>query len=58
MKTVVTLESQDVREIIAKFLKIKKEDVIPNRYTFGVANMPVEEIERRIYGETDREGCQ
>ena len=58
MKTVVTLESQDVREIIAKFLQVKKEDVIPNRYTFEVANLPAEEIERRIYGGQDREGCR
>lgn len=58
MKTVVTLESQDVREIIAKFLQVKKEDVIPNRYTFGVANMPAEEIARRIYEGQDREGCR
>lgn len=58
MKTVVTLESQDVREIIAKFLQVKKEDVIPNRYTFEVANLPAEEIERRIYGDKDREGSR
>lgn len=48
MKTTVTLESKDVREIIAKFLGVKIEDVIPNRYSFGVANMSAEEIERRI----------
>lgn len=50
MKTTVTLENKDVREIIAKFLGVKTEDVIPNRYSFGVANMSAQEIERRIYG--------
>ena len=49
MKTVVTLETKDVREIIARFLGVKVEDVIPNRYSFGVANMSAAEIGRRIY---------
>ena len=48
MKTVVTLEAKDVREIIAKFLGVKVEDVVPNRYSFGVANMTAEEIEKKI----------
>ena len=50
MKTTVNLESKDVREIIAKFLGIKVEDVIPNRYSFGVSGLSVEEIERKIKG--------
>lgn len=50
MKTTVNLESKDVRLIIAKFLGVKLEDVIPNRYSYGVANMSAEEIERRIKG--------
>lgn len=50
MKTTVNLESKDVRMIIAKFLGVKLEDVIPNRYSYGVANMSAEEIERRIKG--------
>ena len=48
MKTTVTLESKDVREIIAKFLGVKIEDVIPNRYSFAIANMSAEKIERKI----------
>ena len=48
MKTTVQLESKDVREIIAKFLRIPAEDVIPNRYSFSVANVSAEEIEKRI----------
>ena len=48
MKTTVQLENKDVREIIAKFLQIPVENVIPNRYNFSIANMSAEEIERRI----------
>ena len=48
MKTTVLLESRDVREIIAKFLDIDTEDVIPNRYSFGISNMSAEEIEAKI----------
>lgn len=48
MKTTVQLDSKDVREIIAKFLDIPVEDVIPNRYSFSVANMSTEEIGKRI----------
>ena len=55
MKTTVTLESKDVREIIAKFLGVKIEDVIPNRYSFAVANMTAAEIERKIKGPVYRE---
>lgn len=48
MKTTVVLESKDVRVIIAKFLGISVDDVIPNRYSFGVSGMSAEEIEKRI----------
>lgn len=48
MKTTVNLESKDVRVIIAKFLGVRLEDVVPNRYSFGVANLSAEEIERKL----------
>lgn len=48
MKTTVQLDSKDVREIISKFLNIPIEDVIPNRYSFSVANMSAEEIARAL----------
>ena len=48
MKTTVQLETKDVREIIAKFFQIRTDDVIPNRYSFSIANMSAEEIEKRI----------
>lgn len=56
MKTTVTLENKDVREIIARFLGVKLEDVIPNRYSFGVTNMTADEIERRIYAQKEGSG--
>lgn len=46
MKSTVTLESKDVRKIIAKCLNIPEEDVIPLRYNFSVANISAAEIER------------
>lgn len=49
VKTTVQLESKDVRIMIAKFLGISVEDVIPNRYNFSIANMSAEEVERKIY---------
>jgi lambda repressor-like predicted transcriptional regulator len=51
MRTTVNLENKDVREIIAKFLGIKVEQVIPQRYTFGIEGMSAEEITQRIYGQ-------
>ncbi len=51
MKTIVNLETKDVREIIAKYLGIPEDDVIPNRYSFGIANMTVEQIEAKLKGD-------
>ena len=51
MRTTVNLENKDVREIIAKFLGIKVDQVIPQRYTFGIEGMSAEEITQRIYGQ-------
>lgn len=48
MKTTVQLESKDVRVIIAKYLGVKIEQVIPNRYSFGIEGLSAEEIERKI----------
>lgn len=50
MKTTVNLESKDVRLIISKFLGVKPEDIIPNRYSFGVTKMSASEIEKKING--------
>ena len=48
MKTTVQLESKDVRTIIAKFLGISEEQVIPMRYNFAIEGMTAEEIEQKI----------
>ena len=48
MKTTVQLESKDVRVIIAKFLEIPEDRVIPMRYNFAIEGMTAEEIEKRI----------
>lgn len=48
MKQTVQLESKDLKIIIAKFLDIKEEDVIPNRYTFSVQNISAEEIKNKL----------
>ena len=50
MKQVINLEAKDIRTIIAKFLGIPEEDVIPNRYSFSVSNMSADEIARRMEG--------
>lgn len=52
MKTTIQLESKDVRVIIAKFLGLKLEDVIPNRYSFSIASMSESEIRQKM-GDTE-----
>lgn len=48
MKQTITLDTKEVRCIIAKFLGLKEEDVIPNRYSFAVQNISAEEINKKI----------
>lgn len=48
MKQQVTLESKEVRLIIAKFLNIPEEKVIPMRYSFAIEGLSPDEIEKRI----------
>lgn len=48
MKQQITLESRDVRTIIAKFLEIPEEQVIPLRYNFAIEGMTMEEIEGKL----------
>ena len=47
MKTQITLDSKEVKTIIAKFLGISEEQVIPLRYNFAIEGLTVEEIERK-----------
>jgi len=53
MKTVINLETKDVRIIISKFLRIPEEDVIPNRYSFAVSGLTEAQILERIGGNHD-----
>ena len=48
MKSTVTLEAKEVRIIIAKFLEIKEEQVLPLRYNFAVEGMTEKEIAAKI----------
>ena len=44
MKTTVTLETKDIRIMIARFLGIPVEKVVPQRYGFSVVGMREEEV--------------
>lgn len=48
MKQQITLESKEVRKIIAKFLNISEEQVIPLRYNFAIEGITIEEIIKKI----------
>ena len=48
MKTTVQLESKDVKAIIAAYLGIPEEQVIPMRYNFAIEGLSENEIEERI----------
>ena len=48
MKTTVQLESKDVRAILARFFDVKLDDVIPNRYSFSIANLSATDIEKKF----------
>lgn len=48
MKQQITLDSKEVRKIIAKFLGIPEEQVVPLRYNFAIEGMSAEEIEQKL----------
>lgn len=48
MKHTVTLESKEVRAMIAAFLGVALESVVPQRYGFAVADMSADEIEKKL----------
>lgn len=50
MKTQITLNSKEVRTIIAKFLGVKEEQVIPMRYNFAIEGMTMEQIAEKLKG--------
>ena len=55
MKSTVTLETKDVRTVIAKFLGVRVEDVVSGRYTYSVMNISADTVATKIYGETEDE---
>ena len=57
MKQTVSLESKDVRQIIARFLGIPIENVVPNRYSFSIVGMDASAIAAKIYGDTSGNGA-
>lgn len=48
MKQQITLDSKEVRKIIAIFLGIPEEQVVPLRYNFAIEGMSAEEIEQKM----------
>ena len=50
MKTQITLEGKEVRTIIAKYLGIKEDQVIPLRYNFAVEGLSAEQIAEKLKG--------
>lgn len=50
MKSTITLDSKDVRIILAKFFEVPLEKIIPNRYNFSIEGMTAEEVEKKIKG--------
>ena len=48
MKSTVQLDGKDVRTIIAKFLGIPEDQVIPMRYNYPIEGLSAEEIEKRL----------
>lgn len=48
MKTQITLDSKEVKTIIARFLGIKEEQVIPLRYNFAVDGISEEQITEKL----------
>lgn len=48
MKTSVSLDTKDVRVIISKFLNIRIEDVIPNKYSYSVVGISESDIMQKL----------
>ena len=50
MKPTIALDSKDVRLIVAKFLNIPIEKVIPQRYGYAVEGITADEIKEKLDG--------
>lgn len=54
MKTQVTLESKELKLIVAKALRIPEDQVVQLRYSIAIEGMAPEEIGKRIAGLDER----
>lgn len=48
MKTQITLEGKEVRQIIAHALEIPLENVVPLRYNFAIAGYTESEVKQKL----------
>lgn len=48
MKLNVSLDSKEVRKIIARYLEIDESQVIPQRYSFNVEGLTIEQIKEKL----------
>lgn len=51
MKTQITLESKEIRMILARFFGVPETQIIPLRYSYAIEGMSADEVARRISGE-------
>ena len=51
MKTQITLETKEVRAILARFFGLPEERIIPLRYSFAIEGMTAEEIKQKLNNE-------
>lgn len=50
MTEVITLDSKDVKKILAKFFGIDEKQVIPSRYSWSIGGMSASDVEKKING--------
>lgn len=48
MKTTITFDSKDLRTIIAKFFGVDESQVIPNRYSYSIEGLTIEQIKDKM----------
>ena len=48
MKQQITLESSELKEIVAKALGIPEKNVVQLRYSIAIEGIPAEEVEQKI----------
>lgn len=56
MKQQITLESSELKEIVAKALGIPEKNVVQLRYSIAIEGIPAEEVERKIKALLDPQG--